>query len=102
MKCRKVGKKIYSDWTTDDLYNVLPAFSYLINLIASNFPHTKIYCIINTDLKIEIAEFYKSVCEKNGVNIVELHDIDKVHGHPTVKGMLDIKEQILDYIKSNN
>ena len=94
------GDKIYSDWSTADLYNVMPAFTYLINLITTNFPDTKIYCIINTELKTEITGFYKLVCEKNGVNVIELHDIEKVCGHPTVKGMAQIKEQVFDYIKS--
>lgn len=95
-----LGEKIDSGWSTADLYNVLPAFSYLINLLVSNLPNTKIYCIINTGLKTEISEFYKLTCEKNGVDVIELHDIDKVEGHPTIKGMLEIKEQVLKNIKS--
>lgn len=94
-----IGKKMHSNWTTEDLYNVLPAFSYLINLLVSEFPQAKIYCIINTDLKDEIKEFYKLTCEKNGVGVIELYDIEKIGGHPTVKGMMEIKEQILDYVK---
>ena len=90
---------MHSNWTTEDLYNVLPAFSYLINLLVSEFPQAKIYCIINTDLKDEIKEFYKLTCEKNGVGVIELYDIEKIGGHPTVKGMMEIKEQILDYVK---
>ena len=81
-------------------YNVFPAFSYLIYMITLNLPQTKIYCIINTELKNEISTFYKFVCEKNDVEVIELHNIDKVHGHPTIIGMMEIKDQILDYIKS--
>lgn len=96
-----LGNKIYADWASVDLYNVFPAFSYLIHMITSNLPHTKIYCIINTpELKTEISKFYKFVCEKNDVEVIELHNIDKVHGHPTIKRMKEIKEQILDYIES--
>lgn len=96
-----LGNKIYSDWSFADLYNVFPAFSYLIHMITLNLPQTKIYCIINADeLKHEITTFYKFVCEKNDVEIIELHNIDKVHGHPTIKGMMEIKDQILDCIKS--
>jgi len=95
-----IGNEICSDWTVDDLYNVLPAFSYLIHKITSNLPQTKLYCILNCELKNEITEFYESVCKNNNVDVIKLHDIDKVHGHPTVKGMLEIREQILDYIKS--
>lgn len=95
-----LGEAIDTGWSTADLYNVLPAFSYLINLIVSNLCNTKIYCIINTELKSEITEFYKLTCKKNGVDVIELHDIDKIDGHPTIKGMAEIKEQVLDYIKS--
>lgn len=93
-----LGEAKYSDWTKADLYNVLPAFSYLIDRLVKNLPDTKIYCIINTELKNEISEFYKSVCNKENVDVIELYDIEKVRGHPTVKGMKSIKEQILDYI----
>ncbi len=95
-----LGNKICSDWSSDDLYNVFPAFSYLIHLLTLNLPQTKIYCIINTELKNEISEFYKFVCEKNDVEVIDLHNIEKVHGHPTIKGMMEIKEQILGYIES--
>lgn len=95
-----IGKRIYSGWTKEDLYNVLPAFSYLIDKLVKNIPDTKVYCIINTELKNEISEFYKFVCKKNNVDVIELHDIDKVSGHPTVKGMKSIQNQILDHIKS--
>lgn len=95
-----LGDKICSDWSSADLYHVFPAFSYLIHMLTLNLPQTKIYCILNTELKSEISEFYKFVCDKNNVSVIELHDIEKVHGHPTIKGMLEIKEQILDSIKS--
>lgn len=90
------GKK--SAWSTSDLYNVLPAFSYLVNLLISEFPNAKIYCILNTELKSEITDFYKSVCEENNIDIIELSNIDKIHGHPTIKGMQQITEQILDCV----
>lgn len=95
-----LGENINSDWSDDDLYNVLPAFSYLINLLVSNFPQTKIYCIINDELKNEILEHYKLTCTKNGVSYIELRNIEKINGHPTVKGMQKIKKQIIDYIKT--
>ncbi len=95
-----LGEAVYSDWSKDDLYYALPAFSYLMNLLVSKLHNTKIYCIINNGLKPEITEFYKTVCQKINVDFIELYDIDKIHGHPTVTGMAQIKEQIFDYIKS--
>lgn len=95
-----LGEKVYTGQTKEELYCVFPAFSYLINLLLEKLPTVKVYCIINTELKNEIAEYYKAVCERCGVDAIELHDIDKTCGHPTVKGMQEIKEQILNFAKS--
>ena len=93
-----IGKAMYSDWETEDLYCVLPAFSYLLDLLVKNLTNTKIYCIINSELKSEITEFYKSACERNGVEVIELYDVEKMFGHPTVKGMNEIKEIISNFL----
>lgn len=94
-----LGEEILADWKKEDLYNVFPAFSYLINTIVHNFADAKIYCILNTRLKDEISQFYTRICHEKGVDLIVLHDIDKIHGHPTVDGMKKIKEQVLEYIE---
>ena len=97
-----IGNPIHSDWTKEDLYCVLPAFSYIINLLIKTLPDTKIYCILNDGLKEEINEFYKHTCKENNIPLIELHDIDKDFRHPTIKGMAQIKEQVYNFIKANN
>jgi hypothetical protein len=94
-----LGEEILADWKKEDLYNVFPAFSYLINTIVHNFADAKIYCILNTGLRDEISKFYTRICHEKGVDLIVLHDIDKIHGHPTVDGMKKIKEQVLEYIE---
>ena len=95
-----LGEKKDADWTKEDLYCVLPAFSYLINVLKTRLPEVKVYCILNTWLKPEIAEYYTAVCEANQVDAIKLHDIDKICGHPTTLGMASIKEQVLDHISN--
>ena len=97
-----LGKAVYSDWTKEDLYNVFPGFTYLIHLLKTNLPDTKIYFILNHGFKAEITDFYKQTCEKNAIPLIELHDIEKREGHPTIKGMETIKNQVLDFIKAEN
>lgn len=94
-----LGVEVLSDWKKEDLYNVFPAFSYLVHTIVHNLKGTKLYCIINTELKEEIAQFFARFCHENGAQVIELHDIDKVHGHPTIEGMKQIKEQVMAYIE---
>lgn len=93
-----LGEKIHTGQTKEDLYCVFPAFSYLINLICERLPDTKLYCIINTLLKPEIAEYYEAVCKEQGVDAIVLHDIEKICGHPSVAGMGQIKDQILAFV----
>ncbi len=94
-----VGELMYSDWSKEDLYCVLPAFCYLLNRICENMPDTKVFCIINTELKQVIQESFKAACEKYNVHYIQLENIDKNCGHPTIKGMTEIKNQVMEYLK---
>ena len=89
-----LGEIMYEGWQEKDLYNVLPAFCYLIHTLKKNLPDTRIVCIINSELKKEITEGFFEVCRKNNVDCVLLGNIDKVDGHPTFKGMTEIKEAV--------
>lgn len=91
-----IGELKYSDWEKEDLFSVLPAFCFLINKLKDILPRADIVCIINTELKPEITDGFKSACEHFGIRQVVLNDIDKLGGHPTVKGMTQIKNQILN------
>lgn len=91
-----IGELKYSDWKKDDLFSVLPAFCFFINRLKEILPDAEIVCIINTELKPEITEGFKAALEHMGVKRIVLHDIDKRGGHPTVKGMTQIKNQITD------
>ncbi len=97
-----LGEAKDSDWTKEDLFCVFPAFSYLINVLKTRLPEVKVYCILNTWLKPEIAEYYTAVCEANQVDAIKLRDIDKICGHPTTLGMASIKEQVLDHISKKS
>ncbi|MBR5515861.1 MAG: hypothetical protein IKU52_06635 [Clostridia bacterium] len=89
-----VGELKFSDWQKEELYYVLPAICYFIYRLKETVPDSNIIWLINDGLKEEIANGMKTACEYYGVKYIELEDIDKISGHPTPKGMLQIKEQI--------
>lgn len=91
-----IGEIMYTDWKKEDLYFVLPAFCYMLHRLVTNLPEANLLCVINTELKPEITNGFRAACEHYGVDFVELNAIDKKCGHPTVKGMAQIKDQILD------
>ena len=90
-----LGTLKFADWKQDELYSVLPAVSCFLNMLSSELPDTRLICIINTELKPEISEALRLSCERYGIQAIELHDIDKNCGHPTIQGMKDIRDQVL-------
>ena len=63
--------------------------------------NTRIYFILNDDLREEIDESVKTICARYGVPVIELTAIDKISGHPSVKGMRQIADQVNSFLKSN-
>ncbi len=89
-----LGELKFSDWNENDLYNVLPALSYFFDLLKQYLPKTDIVCIVNTELKDEIVTAFGEICKRLNITNVVLKDIDKSNGHPTIKGMAQICEQV--------
>lgn len=93
-----IGELQYSAWTEENLFCVLPAFCYLLNRLKIKTPGARVICVINTELKPEITDGMKVACGNYGVEFVQLQDIDKDFGHPNVRGMQKIKDQVMDYL----
>lgn len=96
-----LGEAKMSDWTEADLYYTLPAICYMIARLKRELPQSNIVFVINTELDPKIVETIKLASERFGTSFIELKNVDKISGHPTVKGMSDICEQILDAIQSD-
>ena len=91
-----LGEIKYSDWADDELYSVLPAVCYFLNLLKKTLPQAQIYCLINTEIKPEIISCMKGACEQYGIIPVTFDRIDKQCGHPTIEGMKAIKDGVLN------
>ena len=89
-----LGEIKLSDHTKEDLFFVCPAICYFIGRLKEILPSANIVSIINTNLKAEIGDTIKAASDHNGTAYVELSGIDKLTGHPTIKGMAEIKEQV--------
>ena len=97
------GELRFSDWKEEDLYSTLPAISYMISKLKEELQGGNVIFIINTELDPRISEAVKLSTERFGTTYVELENIDKFSGHPTVKGMKEICEQVYNItIKCNS
>lgn len=97
----ELGEAKYSDWTREDFYTVCPAITYFASKLKETKPDANIIFLINTGLKPKIAETIREACDRYDMKYLELSDIDKSHGHPTIKGMSQIKEQLKAFMHEN-
>ena len=91
-----IGSIKYSDWTEEDELAFLPAFGELLALVKEKAPDASLITVINTELKDEIVSGIKEISLHYGADNVVLSDIDKLEGHPTVKGMEQMYVQICE------
>lgn len=93
-----VGEFKYADWTKEDLYDFRPATAYMLANMIKFYPGTEIVFLINNDLSNDVTESIKTICRHYGVDFIQLEAIDRIEGHPSVKGM----QQIVDQIKAHD
>ena len=91
-----VGSLKYADWQNEDLYCVLPAFCYFIKALKAQRENVNMICLLNAELKEEIADGFEKACQHYGVFVIRLQEVDKQFGHPTIKGMAQIAQQIME------
>jgi len=90
----KVGEYKFGNWNAGDFYTFRPAMAYMLDWLKAHHPNVDIYFIINSELRDDITESCVEICNHYGVDYIRLKDIDKRSGHPTVKGMKAIAEQV--------
>lgn len=89
-----MGNFQYSSWDKKQLYTFRPAFAYMLNQLRELYPEVRIINIINSGLSHQITESMIRICEHYNVENLLLHDIDKLQGHPSKKGMSQIYSQV--------
>ena len=92
----EVGEYNYSDYILgEELYKFRPAMSRLLQDAINHYPGTSIYVLINSELREDITESMKEICNHYSVPYIQLHDIAKISGHPSQAGMKAIADQVL-------
>ncbi len=94
-----IGEYKYSDWTDEDCNAFRPALACLFSKLQAQYPKAKIYSILNSELKEDINESSREICKHYGIQLIELQDIEKQNGHPSIKGMQAICDQLIKAIK---
>lgn len=92
-----VGEYSYAEpLSGPQLYEFRPAMARLLSEAVNRYPGTEIYFIINSELRDDITQSIREVCDHYSVRYIQLHDIDKISGHPSRAGMTAIADQLLE------
>jgi hypothetical protein len=97
-----IGEYQYEGWTLNDLFSFRPAMACLLEKMIDYYPNVEIVFLLNDDLKEEIDESVRTICTHYGVKWIEFEGIDKINGHPSVKGMKQISEQLKAFFNREN
>lgn len=82
-----------------DLYTYLPALNRLLTEVQDRYPNVRIYFLLNDGLRDDITQGTLELCRAHDIPCIQLHDIDKKSGHPSIAGMEEIARQVLDGLK---
>ncbi|MFS2415725.1 SGNH/GDSL hydrolase family protein, partial [Phocaeicola dorei] len=84
------------------LYSFRPAMAYMLDTMIDYYPNVEIYFLLNDGLGEEISESVRTICKHYQIDCIELKGLDKMSGHPSVKGMKQISEQVKAYMNSRH
>ncbi len=90
-----VGEVQYSGFEKEDLYNVLPATCYLMQELKKAVPNGQIIWIINDGLNQDMCAGMVEAAKHYDISYVWLDDIETQAGHPNIKGMRAIDDQLV-------
>ena len=92
----ELGEESYDEVDKESLFTILPAICTISRRAREILPNAKIYHILNTNFRKELYDCFENAGKRYDIKVIKLHDIDKEWGHPTIKGMEQIKDQILN------
>ena len=94
-----IGEYKHSGWTTDDLKAFRPSLEKLLHYMKRRYLGVDIYFILNSELSDAVNASVRAICTRYSVPVIELHDIEKKAGHPSIEGMKAISQQVDEFIK---
>ena len=89
-----IGDYVYGNWTTEQLYYFRPAMAKMLYDLRGNYPTARLLFILNSELRESINESVHTICKHYDVECLDLKDIEKQAGHPSVKGMTAFAQQV--------
>ena len=95
-----IGDLKTQSWTDEDLLQYGPAVCYLMYRMKTVLPNARIIFLINCDMKDQIMDYQEQAAKIYHVEYIRLKEIHKMNGHPTIQGMRQIAEQVMQHLEN--
>ncbi len=95
-----IGEYVFGNWTTKELYSFRPAMAKLLHDLRANYPTARIIFMLNNELKPSINESVHPICKPYDVPCLDLQNIGKQMGHPSISGMKAMAEQVERFLNN--
>lgn len=96
-----IGEYKYGEWTREELFCFRPAMAKMCWGLRTHYPKSKVLFILNSELKESINESVRTICKHYDIPVLELQNVDKQKGHPSVAGMKSIADQVCKWIREH-
>lgn len=93
-----IGEYKWENWTHEDCYAFRPALARMLDYMTKRYLNVELYFILNSELSDDINRSTLTICEHYGVPVIQLHDIEKKAGHPSIAGMKAIADQVDEFV----
>lgn len=97
-----IGDYIYSGWTFADLKTFRGATSYVLAYLMNKYPDSQVVFMLNNGLRDDINSSVEEICNHLGVPLFKIDNIYKEDDHPTAYGMVQIKDQFIEFLNNLN
>ena len=86
---------------SDDLYTFIPAMDKMLRELPSLYPDARIVFMLNDEIQGDMRKAIIELCRDNNTACLQLQNISKRQGHPDKAGMLQISDQLTDFLHDN-
>ena len=94
-----LGEYKYENIVPHELWLFRPGMARMLEWMKQRYINTEIIFLLNDGLSEGITESVKTICDHYDVKCIALKDIHKISGHPSVRGMQQIAEQVIQALK---
>ena len=98
----RIRTKLCTCRNTELCHNRLKSSSHIVVIVIQTNPEiatAKVFFILNDKLKSDINDSVHAICKHYNVPCIDLKDIDKQSGHPSVKGMQQMADQVVKAVR---